>query len=163
MTLNVPGHGPKPERFLCDEILAKLAHWLRAAGYDVAMAEPGTRDDSLMVKAVATGRLLLTRDREFIERRGAADHVFLIQSDDLDEQVAEITEPLQIDWMKAPFTRCLMDNADLRPATGEEIRTLPQKPEDLGQPVMTCPVCGRHYWRGSHTERMIERMKKWRC
>lgn len=143
-------------------MLAKLTHWLRAAGYDVAMADPGTPDKDLLAEALESNRLLLTRDREFLERGNAEGHVFLIQSDDLDAQVAEITEKLSIDWLKAPFTRCLMDNTPLRPAITAELERLPKNPEDLEPPVTTCPTCGRLYWRGGHTQRMIARLTAWK-
>ena len=149
------------QRFICDEMLVRLARWLRAAGYDTEVVTRGVKDRDLMADAMANDRLILTRDRKFLERRGADTQVFFVISVDIDEQVREITGPLGINWIKAPFSRCLMDNAPLRPASDAEINALPwpqQKP--LG-PFTTCPECGRHYWTGSHTRRMSGKLEAW--
>ena len=69
-------------KFLCDEMLRGLARWLRAAGYDTAVAEVGERDGALLARAVAEGRLLVTRDREMNERRGSDGTVVLLVAND---------------------------------------------------------------------------------
>lgn len=55
-------------RFLCDEMLVRLARLLRAAGYDAAMAPAGTRDDELLRIAHHEKRLLLTRDKRLSQQ-----------------------------------------------------------------------------------------------
>ena len=47
----------------CDEMLARLGRWLRAAGYDTAIAEGGMPDTALIARCVTEPRVLLTRDR----------------------------------------------------------------------------------------------------
>jgi len=54
-------------RFLCDEMLAELARWLRIAGYDAAQAERGLADRQILDQAIAEGRLMLTRE-EWLSR-----------------------------------------------------------------------------------------------
>lgn len=55
------------------------------------------------------------------------------------------------------FTRCLVCNGALRPATPDEAATrVPQASRGLPGPVSRCPDCGRVYWHGSHTRRMRE-------
>lgn len=149
------------QRFICDEMLVRLARWLRAAGYDTELVANGVNDRDLMACAQANGRLILTRDRKFLERRGAVSQVLIIVSGAIDEQVHEITEPLNIDWLRAPFSRCLIDNTPLRPARDAEIDTLPWPRENVAGPVTTCPKCGRHYWSGSHTRRMLAKLEAW--
>src|SRR3712207_2312024 len=58
-------------RFLCDAMLGGLAKWLRAAGYDTYYAREGTdvSDASLTRKALEEGRVLLTSDGGFLERK----------------------------------------------------------------------------------------------
>ena len=51
------------ERFLCDEMLARLCRYLRAAGYDAALASDGIRDRVLLQQCQAEARRFLTLDR----------------------------------------------------------------------------------------------------
>lgn len=143
-------------RFLCDEMLARLARLLRAAGYDTALAEPGERDTPMLERARAEGRVLVTRDRELAARRGPA--AVLIRNDAAEDQARALTAVLPIDWEMAPFTRCVMDNSPLRAATPEEVAAMPARARTGGGPFRACPVCGRLYWPGSHVKRMAARL-----
>jgi len=151
----------KGQCFICDEMLIGLAHWLRAAGYDTALLAQGTSDRDLMDHAKANDRVILTRDGKFLERRGAKSLVFLLISTNIDEQAREITGPFEIDWLKAPFSRCLVDNVPVRPASKTEVANLPWPRRGLTGPFMSCPKCGRLYWRGSHTRRMQAKLESW--
>lgn len=142
-------------RLLCDEMLAGLARWLRAAGHDTALAEPGTPDPALVAHAHAEQRLLLTRDR-----RLAAAGSGILLPEPLEAQAAMLAG-LGIDWQLAPFTRCLVDNVPLRPATERERAKLPGDTATLPGPFRTCPACGRNYWPGSHVRRMSARLECW--
>lgn len=149
------------KRLICDEMLAGLARWLRAAGYDTVLVVNGVDDRALMAEAIDDDRLILTRDRKFLERRDAKTHVFHLVSGRVDEQVREITAALGIDWMKAPFSRCLVDNTPVRQASDKEISNLPWPSETMDGPFTTCPQCGRLYWTGGHTRRMRDRLESW--
>ncbi len=147
--------------FICDEMLIRLARWLRAAGYDTELLAHGASDRDLMDHAKANDRVILTRDRKFLERRGAKSLAFLIISTDVDEQAREITGPLGIDWLKAPFSRCLVDNIPVRPASKAESANLPWPRRGITGPFMSCPKCGRLYWVGGHTRRMLAKLETW--
>ena len=54
-------------KFLCDEMLAGLGRWLRAAGYDTEIAETQMEDSKILDRAMREKRFLLTRDRHFQE------------------------------------------------------------------------------------------------
>ncbi len=149
------------ERFICDEMLTRLARWLRAAGYDTELAAKGMNDQDLMAKAISGNRLLLTRDRKFLERRNSEAHVFLIDSGRIEDQVNEITRPLGINWLKAPFSRCLMDNAVVTAATEMNKSNMPPDWKGSLDSLKSCPDCGRLFWTGSHTRRMLARLEAW--
>lgn len=142
-------------RLLCDEMLARLCRWLRAAGYDAALAESGAIDRQIIRRAVTEDRLLLTRDRGFLERREARRVVWL-EANDLEAQVAELGARLDIDWLCRPFSRCLVCNVPLEPATE------PPPPGAEG-PTWRCPDCRRLYWDGSHVRRMRARLAAWQA
>jgi uncharacterized protein with PIN domain len=147
-------------RFLCDEMLARLARLLRAAGYDTALAEAGERDTSMLDRARADGRMLVTRDRELAARAGPA--AVLLKADAAQAQARALAAVLPIDWRLAPFTRCVMDNAPLREATAQEVAAMPAKAQAGGGPFRACPACGRLYWPGSHVKRMAARLSELR-
>ena len=56
-------------------MLGGLAKWLGAAGYDTYYAREGTdvSDSSLTAKALEEGRVLLTSDGGFLERKPVRD------------------------------------------------------------------------------------------
>jgi uncharacterized protein with PIN domain len=146
-------------RLLCDEMLARLARWLRAAGHDAAMGEPGAPDEALLAMAEAEDRLLVTKAPDLAQRAGPRG--VLICGDGADAEASSLTQRLRLGWRLAPFTRCVMDNAVLRPATPEEIGRMPQSTRALGGPFNACPACGRLYWPGSHVRRMTEQLARW--
>ncbi|WP_031555135.1 Mut7-C RNAse domain-containing protein [Parvularcula oceani] len=144
-------------RLFCDEMLVGLARWLRAAGDDTALAEPGTQDADILALAEAEDRLLVTRDRRLAGRAGRA---VLLTEDRVEDQARDLGERTGLDWRAAPFTRCVVDNAPLRPATREERDAVPPQARGLPGPFRACPDCGRLYWPGSHVRRMSERLER---
>ena len=146
-------------RLAADEMLRGLGRWLRAAGHDTLIAEPGEGDKSLLARSRAEARVLLTRDRTLAERAGP-DGVWL-RAVGLDDAARELRERLGLDWRFAPFTRCLVDNAELDEAGPEASQVLPPRARSLGGPLRRCPACGRLYWPGSHVRRMQARLDAW--
>lgn len=145
--------------FLCDEMLGRLARYLRAAGYDTELASGGAPDRELVRRAAEEGRYFLTCDRLILEHRAGNGIVCLLPHAKLDQQAALVGERFGIDWLSRAFTRCLMDNTPL-------VRTYthrhPDLPKDLaGQELTCCPVCERVYWSGSHSRRMRDRLESW--
>ncbi|MEE9210479.1 MAG: Mut7-C RNAse domain-containing protein [Kiloniellales bacterium] len=151
----------EPLRLLCDEMLRGLGRWLRAAGYNTAIAHAGQADGELLRRAGAEVRVLLTRDRELAARAGLDVGVVALATESLDAGARELGLRLGIDWLFAPFTRCLLDNAVLLPASAQERLGLPFKARGLEGPINTCPDCARLYWPGSHVCRMRARLEAW--
>lgn len=143
-------------RFLCDEMLVRLARLLRAAGYDTYLASGGEKDSALLHIAREEGRILLTRDKRLAEA-GLPESV-LIDGRGVEAEAESLTRNVVLDWDFAPFTRCVMDNARLRPATLDEIDRMPAQAQALPGPFRACPACGRLYWPGSHVRRMSVRL-----
>jgi len=145
-------------RFLCDEMLVRLARLLRAAGHDAALAPAQAPDAILVGQAEAEGRLLLTRDRDLA--RLAGERGVLVHAETIDAQAEELSQAVPVDWSLAPFTRCVMDNAELREASPEEAARMPEAAQARGGPFRACPACGRLYWPGSHVKRMAARLER---
>ncbi len=147
-------------KFLCDRMLLRLGRWLRAAGYDTAVAAADDADPDLVARARAEGRWLLTRDRRLVrEDAGAGDPVVLLTAETPSAAAAELRARLGVDWQAAPFTRCMLDNAELVPAGQRDLERVPAGVPD--GPVMRCPACDRVYWPGSHLRRMHRQLAVW--
>ena len=151
-----------PMRLLCDEMLAGLSRWLRAAGHDSILVEAGADDAMVLATAREDGRRLLTRDTRLAHAAGT-DVATLLKGQSLDEQALEVAAQLGIDWTAAPFTRCLVDNHPLKAATESQRLSVPDLARQLPGPFLACPACDRIYWPGSHVRRMITRLERWRA
>src|SRR4051812_38294668 len=97
-------------RLFCDEMLARLGRWLRAAGYDTAIAEGGMPDAALIARCVAEYRILLTRDRHLAAVADGRISVICLAETGIVAQARALRTALGINWQLAPFTRCLVDN-----------------------------------------------------
>lgn len=144
-------------RFMCDEMLKGLGQWLRVGGYDTAMAASGSEDRRVLAKAVIEDRWLVTCDRELLCHRRGPEYTLLLESDNLEEQIRELTWSLNLDWHHAPFSRCKRCNTPLMEGL------LPDN--DKGAEPDTamarhCPNCRQSFWEGSHVRRMRHRLKE---
>ena len=141
-------------------MLGALARWLRALGVDVAF-DPALDDPELVERAVAEERTILTRDRRLTERRRARNHL-LIRSDDVAEQLRQVLDELGLRPDPGRLLgRCLRCNAPLEPVDPEQARARvpPWVARTQGE-FRACPVCQRVYWRGTHVQRMLQRLQE---
>jgi uncharacterized protein with PIN domain len=146
----VPSH---EIRFFADAMLGRLAHWLRILGFDVAY-EVDVSDESLVRRALAEGRVILTRDRA-LPVQWRVEDVHLVASELPFEQLREVVGTFGLADRVRLFTRCSRCNAPLRRALPEEVRGLvPPRVLAAQSEFRRCAGCGRVYWHGSHTVRM---------
>lgn len=146
-------------RLLCDEMLKGLARWLRAAGYDTRVGPDGSPDRRLLSLAHAEGRWLITRDTGLVEHRGAVGTVLVLESNGVDACAREIAGQLAIDWLHAPFSRCLRCNTPLQACPPSRARQLAALKRTAA--LRHCPDCDRVYWNGSHVRRMRQQLASW--
>ncbi|TVP60861.1 MAG: hypothetical protein EA349_00880, partial [Halomonadaceae bacterium] len=104
-----------PVRILCDEMLLGLAGWLRIAGYDTRVPDPGTQDPQVVASAVREGRWLITRDRGLLTQSSTPEVVVLLESQGLNANCQELSRRLNLNWLHAPFSRCKRCNTRLIP------------------------------------------------
>ena len=148
-------------KFVCDEMLKKLGEWLRIAGYDVLMLPDGTEDRQLIELARREGRLLLTRDRKMTEFKNADENVVLLECNDLDDCVADLTGKLSVNWLFKPFSRCKQCNTRLLEADKAAIKDVPEEARASLTQMCFCPSCQQLFWDGSHVKRMRQRLEHW--
>ena len=142
-------------KFLADAMLGRLAKWLRMLGYDTAYF-PQLEDHDLVRMARAEGRMLLTRDRELTKRKGL--RCLLIENDRFEEQMRQLLRDLDLNT-DSSFSRCARCNTVLRSVSKEEVKEQ-VPPYILRQHVYfrLCPQCDKVYWRGTHWQRMRQRI-----
>jgi uncharacterized protein with PIN domain len=145
-------------RFLCDEMLLRLARLLRAAGYDVHLAHGGQRDAELLALARAENRILVTRDKRLAAE--AHPRAVVVEGRGAYAEAESLSAQAPIDWRLAPFTRCIVDNTPLREATPADLAAAPEAAREREGPFRACPDCGRVYWPGSHVKRLSERLDR---
>src|SRR5205823_11431480 len=111
-----------------------------------------------VARCAAEDRTLLTRDRHLAAIAESRVPVVRLTETDLAGQARALRAALGIDWMQAPFTRCLVDNAPLVPASPEMAEQVPPASRGAGGPLRLCSECGRLYWPGGHVRRMLARL-----
>jgi len=139
-------------RFLADAHLGGLARLLRLAGFDTRCAN--TLDDAA-IEALAReqGRIVLTRDRALLKRRGVT-HGCFVHAQRPREQLRELIDRLDLARSLQPFTRCLACNTPLAADKAALHDRLPPAVRDAHGRFTACAGCGRVYWQGSHWRRM---------
>lgn len=143
-------------KFLADNMLGRLATWLRLLGYDTLYL-PESDDAELARVARAEDRLLLTRDVELTRRRGI--HPLLIESDKVEEQLLQVFRNSKLTAQHA-FSRCARCNVPLDPVSKEAVRShLPPYVLESQERFLRCPHCQRVYWRGTHWARILARIE----
>ena len=150
-------------KFIVDNNVGKLAKWLRIMGYDTRFFN-GSNDSHLVATALAEGRVILTRDTQIMKRRvvtGGQLKAILIQSDEPERQVHQVIEALDLDCQFRPFSLCLECNQPLEERSKQQVKDLvPPYVFQTQSQYMECPACHRIYWRGTHWQRMTEKLKK---
>ena len=139
-----------PIRFLVDDHLKRLARWLRSAGLD-AVWEPEIANRELYRRSWVEKRTILTMDRSLW-----APRLLQITSRDVREQFREVIEAFEIDPYASAFTRCVVCNVPLEPASKEDVEgDVPPKAYARFDRYRRCPSCRRVFWRGTHTDRTL--------
>ena len=148
----------EPPRFLCDAMLGSLARWLRFFGFDTLFPEPGPQDRELADLARSEGRWLLTRDHELAS---VGPRSVLIRSEGLEDQLAEVFSRLGLQpEATLEHARCSECNGDLEETTREQVSGVaPLHVLETAPRFRRCLGCGRVYWPGTHSERILARMK----
>ncbi len=140
-------------RFIADAHLGGLAHLLRMTGYDT-LYENAARDEDIEHIASKQHRVVLTRDRELLKRRGVT-HGCYVHALRPEQQLREIFDRLDLARSARPFTRCLSCNSMLHPV--EKARVAPMLPSGVcarHERFSVCEGCGRVFWEGTHWRRM---------
>ena len=153
-------------KFLTDSMFGKLTRLLRIFGHDTVYAEDimaSAPDSELLKHAIENDRIILTRDKPFSEI-AKKNSIYL---EDIDAYVnllrlqKEINLPLDFSIINA---RCSTCNSTLKKVEDKESikDQIMEETFNSFQEFYTCsnPKCNKIYWRGSHIEKIIDKLKK---
>ncbi len=146
-------------RFLVDGMAVKLGKYLRCLGYDAAWdLHLPTR--ALAGRAVAEGRILLTRNSRAGFEFEARCQWLRLSSEDAVEQLDQVREALGLDVTSRLFSRCIQCNLELAAvAERESVRgRVPDAVFERYRQFFACPSCGTLFWRGSHVANTCRKM-----
>lgn len=143
--------------FLLDNHLGQLATYLRMFGFD-CLYRNDYQDDELAQVAVEQDRVLLTRDRRLLMRKGIR-HGYCIHQTDPRRQAAEVLRRYSLTDRIKPFQRCLKCNTPLQVVDKQDILDrLEPLTKRYYDDFRICPNCRQIYWKGSHYEHMQEQI-----
>lgn len=141
-------------KFLCDGMLGTLGKYLRICGIDAAYSNEGLK---ILVRAMSEDRVVLTRNTRLQDKPG----VFFVISEDPLEQLRAVREKYELKGRIKFLTRCLVCNELLSPTAREAVRErIPYYTYHKFDSFSECPNCRKVYWRGSHYENMVNKIKR---
>lgn len=146
-------------KLLCDHMLGSLAKWVRIFGFDTMYPDSMTTDDSILQTAKEENRLLISRDKQLIQRGKKAQlPVLEIQTTRLSEQLVQVLSHIAVDE-KTILSRCTLCNTPLRSVEKKGLEPyIPEKVFRTRDEFWYCPTCKKYYWMGTHYENMREKI-----
>ncbi len=140
-------------KFTVDQMLGKLAKWLRLMGYDIFFPE-GMLDDSMIIKmSKEQNRIIITRDYEVYIRYPLS---IFEQHQDVDGQIYDFLDHFTFN-MKNAFSRCPVCNGILKDYDGDMQKLPPYIRKN--RHIYICTSCGKIYWDGSQYTKILEKLE----
>lgn len=148
-------------KFLVDFMLGKLTRELRLLGFDtryINLQTDDLRNPMILLKlAQSENRIILTRNTKLKNYSG----VVFINSEYINEQIAQVIKSFKLKIDIKPFSRCLVCNEILISVKKEEIKgKVPFYIFQTKDEFSCCPKCQKIYWAGTHQKNMRERVRK---
>lgn len=144
-------------RFLADQMLGRLAVWLRLLGFDTCDARD--RPDSwLLRRARDEGRVLLTQDLAL--SRAASAATYYVDAGEVEGQLTEVIRAFGLRFDRARLlSRCTRCNRLIERVAAESVADrVPPAVRERQRDFFRCPSCDRVYWEGDHCRRILDRL-----
>ena len=141
-------------------MLGTLAKWLRIYGFDTSYANSNIDDDEILKILKKENRILLTRDKNLTNRaRRENIKTIKITSTEIDKQIKTALESKKINRDKI-LSRCIICNSKVKEIKKEDVKEkVPKRIFENINKYWFCHKCNKIYWKGSHYENMIEKIK----
>ena len=148
--------------FVAESTVAKLAKWLRLAGFDVVLDHGIPQTHRLLQMAEDGRRMVLTRTRRVFNFIGP-DRCIFIRPDRIDDQLRVVMNITGVGYGDlSPLTRCAICNRELLTADKTGLRgRVPEHVWHHHEKFLQCPLCDRIYWPGTHAATMRKSMQRW--
>lgn len=151
---------PRPlrePRFFADAQLGRLARHLRLLGFDTRY-QNSIDDAELVRQALAEHRIILSRDRALLMRRDVS-HGLHLRLDEPQQQLIHVIRRCDLARSCHPFSRCVECNHQIEAVAKQEVEQR-LEPETIASfdEFWRCTGCDRVYWKGSHYERLRQRV-----
>ena len=146
-------------KLICDQMLGTLAKWLRIYGFDTFYADSKMDDTELINISKNEKRVLITRDKNLLQiARKEKLKVIEINTTDIDQQINKVISHVKVVTSKV-LSRCILCNTRIDEIKKDEIKQMvPKRVFDSNEKFWYCPNCKKIYWKGSHYEKMIEKI-----
>lgn len=147
-------------KFIADHMLGTLARWLRFMGYDTIYPPPEF-DEDLILAAKKQKRTILTRDKKVGSNK--ITKAVYIKSDKLNEQIKQVILDLPLNIGKNVLSRCAVCNARIVQIDRCDVEGKVPPGVFLGRrKFWKCPKCGRYYWHGTHWQKILKNINKFK-
>ncbi|TAK08879.1 MAG: hypothetical protein EPO39_03605 [Candidatus Manganitrophaceae bacterium] len=150
-------------RFIVDTNVGHLVRKLRMLGYDTLFVNP-IDDADLLHRADQEGRIVISGDRRFFERRwirsGRVRGLWIDTYRDPTTQLRRIVRTFGLK-SGASFIRCLECNTLLLLKSKDAARgRVPPYVYETVAEYAYCPRCDQFFWEGDHVKRMRALIEK---
>jgi uncharacterized protein len=145
--------------FAADRTLGRLSKWLRLMGFDTAYESDVS--SHRFYENLDEKRVLLTRTDK-IRKQFAGHRLIFIEANDVFGQLSQIVNELKITSKDIrPFSRCIACNTPVMQITKEAaFGRVPDYIWETHDNFSQCRQCERIFWRGSHTEHSMDKIRK---
>lgn len=156
---NIDSIYSSPSAFIANGHLAKLGRNLRLLGLDT-LIEDKAGDIEIIRISNNDKRMILTRDLDLL-RHGSAKYGYWMRNEQPDRQLQEILSRFDLQDKLKPFSRCMACNGQLEETTLSEVSDkVPPKVKEWCKQFHRCKSCGKVYWKGSHYDKLKERVEQ---
>lgn len=153
-------HFNRDSGFIADRMLGRLAVWMRLIGLDTIYFNE-VDEASLVEQALASGRIIVTRDRLLAVRKKIRQQVILLRGNDFRAQLKELIGILRLDPYERIYSRCLRCNVPIEGMARSEVAgKVPPYVFETARQFSRCPACGRIYWGATHRENALKEIRE---
>ncbi|MFX1444870.1 MAG: DUF5615 family PIN-like protein [Promethearchaeota archaeon] len=158
----------KEIKFLTDAMYGRLTRFLRIFGYDTVYADDlevvfgitPVPDEKLAEYALENNRIIITRDYPFHKKH--RDRSIFLEGEGVYNYLDQLKSKLQLDYnFDMQKARCSMCNSELEIVKDKNLIINEVKPETFKhfEVFYQCTKCKKVYWKGTHIEKIMERLK----
>ncbi len=142
--------------FYLEENLEKLARWLRFLGYPAY-----TIKGKVSLKKLNPDGIFITTSKDWFDRlKKLGYEVFLVPRHDFEYQLCSVIKYYKLK-SELSLDLCAYCSSPLKEISKEEIKDrIPPKVYEEAYDFTVCSNCGAIFWKGSHYERMKNKLKE---